>query len=690
MDTTERSPPLAPFGRSEDHLEAESAWVRLLLARWMQRAPKPGQWPTAALSPHHADRNTEEFAWELAQQRELIEARLAQTQVEMLWPRLQHECDLDPATAQMLLLLWVIDNNPRLKTAVEHAYRPFDPKPPGMTFLLELLGLETGGIQAVLKATARRGRLCRHGIIQVSRRQQEPIVALSPIVARALVELDEQGLFLPEGIRVERPTRGLIDVLPDAQERHVVIEALRSCGPTPHLLLSGATPEYMVEIVSGLVADTTGVALMVPIDAPSQTHAQAKAWAFSHQAAVTLLPARPEHGDAQTDDVLAGYAGLQIPFYAVLRNPMNAHRASRHVQQVVLNHASGEMRRALWLHHWPSSVPAVEPEVLGAIAAAFPLPPAGIERACGLLQRRRRRWSGGAPTRQELAALASEVAAPDFGGLAALVESPFGWSDVVLDERTREGCREIETFVAHRQELLEDWNLKSLLPYGRSVGCLFHGPPGTGKTMVAGVIARSMGRSMFVIDLSQVVDKYVGETEKRLGRIFDEAADSGAVLLFDEADALFSRRTEVKSSSDKYANLEVNFLLQRIEQFDGLIILTTNFEQGLDEALRRRLRFFVHFPEPDRSMRERLWRTFMLPTVPQTDIRWDALARSFELTPAHIKNAVVRACAFALAQRQPVGFDHLWSAASAEYRTLGRVVPNKPKPSAQESGRHVR
>jgi SpoVK/Ycf46/Vps4 family AAA+-type ATPase len=172
-----------------------------------------------------------------------------------------------------------------------------------------------------------------------------------------------------------------------------------------------------------------------------------------------------------------------------------------------------------------------------------------------------------------------------------------------------------------------------------------------------------------------VVNKYIGETEKNLGRVFDEAGQSNAILLFDEADSLFSKRTDVRSSVDRYANLEVNYLLQRMEDFEGVTILTTNMEASLDDAFKRRLKFRIAFPLPDADARARLWKV----TIPaaadlETGIEWRTLADSFELSGGHIKNAVLRAAILAAAAGGPIRFAHLLQAARAEYREMGKLV----------------
>jgi SpoVK/Ycf46/Vps4 family AAA+-type ATPase len=197
--------------------------------------------------------------------------------------------------------------------------------------------------------------------------------------------------------------------------------------------------------------------------------------------------------------------------------------------------------------------------------------------------------------------------------------------------------------------------------------------------MVAGIMARELDMELFRIDLSRVVSKWIGETEKNLGKVFDEAALSHAIILFDEADSLFAKRTEVKSSVDRYANLEVNYLLQRMEAYEGVSILTTNYDENLDEAFKRRLNFRIEFPFPDLEAREKLW-PIMLPKQVKTDgaIDWSRLAKRFELSGGNIRNAVLRAAFYAAEGNRLMDQEMLEKAATREADEMGKLVHHAP------------
>jgi len=260
-------------------------------------------------------------------------------------------------------------------------------------------------------------------------------------------------------------------------------------------------------------------------------------------------------------------------------------------------------------------------------------------------------------------------------GLATLRSTMLFLDDIVLSPSIRKVLEDVLNFARYRDTVMQDWGFHKYNVSGAGLSVLFSGVPGTGKTLTSLVLAHELGRALYVIDLSQVVDKYIGETEKRLGLIFDEAERSQAMLLFDEADALFAKRTNVKSSNDRYANLEVNYLLQRLEAYSGVSILTTNFSGGLDEALARRIQFKIEFPMPDTSERVDLWRRLIPANAPLAkDINFRAIASHFEMSGGHIKNAVFRAAIQAAAQHKPIDHDMLWDAALLVYREMGHVV----------------
>jgi ATPase family associated with various cellular activities (AAA)/Winged helix domain, variant len=249
--------------------------------------------------------------------------------------------------------------------------------------------------------------------------------------------------------------------------------------------------------------------------------------------------------------------------------------------------------------------------------------------------------------------------------LAQRVEPTATWSDLVLPEAQMATLRQIGAHVRHRLRVYEEWGFAGKSARGLGISVLFTGESGTGKTMAAEVLANHLGLDLYRIDLASMVSKYVGETEKNLRRVFDAAEDSGAILLFDEADALFGKRSEVKDSHDRYANIEVSYLLQRMEAYRGLAILTTNLKGSLDVAFQRRLRFVVPFPFPDAAQRERIWRGVFPTHTPLAGVDLGKLSQ-LNVAGGHIRNIALNAAFIAAEAKSAVGMSHLLQAARSE------------------------
>jgi len=231
--------------------------------------------------------------------------------------------------------------------------------------------------------------------------------------------------------------------------------------------------------------------------------------------------------------------------------------------------------------------------------------------------------------------------------------------------------------VRQRPRVLDEWGIGRKLASSRGVTILFAGPPGTGKTMAAEVIAGELGLDLYKIDLSTVISKYIGETEKNLERIFNEAETSNAILFFDEADSLFGKRSEVRDSHDRYANIEISYLLQRMEAYDGVTMLATNLRANLDEAFTRRLQFAVDFPFPEEADRLRIWNTLFPAEVPcAADVDLAVLAERFKLAGGNIRNIIVNAAFLAAADGGEVSMDHILHGTRRELQKMGRLVPD--------------
>jgi SpoVK/Ycf46/Vps4 family AAA+-type ATPase len=282
-----------------------------------------------------------------------------------------------------------------------------------------------------------------------------------------------------------------------------------------------------------------------------------------------------------------------------------------------------------------------------------------------------------APSLADLIEGVQDNIAERLGELAKRVEVTQTWAELVLPPDTTDDVKMLLGRIRNAHAVLDGWGFRRKLARGAGVAALFSGPPGTGKTMVAGLIARELRLELYQVDLSRIVSKWIGETEKQLARVFEAAEAGHALLLFDEADALFAKRSaEVKSAVDRYANLEVNYLLQRVESFGGIVILTTNLDSSIDPALRRRLASHIVFERPEVEEREKLWHAMLdadAPLEPNLDVR--RLATEFaDMTGANIRNASLAAAFLAADEGRPIGTSHLQRAARGEYRAMGRVL----------------
>lgn len=297
-----------------------------------------------------------------------------------------------------------------------------------------------------------------------------------------------------------------------------------------------------------------------------------------------------------------------------------------------------------------------------ALVSQFDLSPTAIRAACLDADGPEALWTS-----------ARAQARGRFDALAERIDPVAAWEDLVLPESATETLQEIAAQVRQRARVYEAWGFASKSGRGLGISALFSGPSGTGKTMAAEVLARQLQIDLYRIDLSAMVSKYIGETEKNLRVVFDAAEDGGAILLFDEADALFGKRGEVKDSHDRYANVEVSYLLQRVEAYHGLAILTTNMHDALDPAFLRRIRFAIEFPFPDAQMRAEIWRNVFPSSTPTDGLDVEKLAQ-LNVAGGNIRSIAMNAAFLAASADEPVRMAHLARAARNEYRKIRKPL----------------
>jgi len=343
-------------------------------------------------------------------------------------------------------------------------------------------------------------------------------------------------------------------------------------------------------------------------------------------------------------------------------------------------------RRISWERNLSQCGAHADEPTLEALARRFRLTPEQIEeavhQACD-----RAFWRGAIRSAETNAASEPEVipddlyaaaraqSAPDLATVARKLNPTYTWQDLVLPPDTVAQLREICQRVSHYEHVMADWGFDRKLSLGKGTSALFSGPTGTGKTMAAEVIANEVKLDLYKIDLAGVVSKYIGETEKNLDRIFAAAEGTNTILFFDEADALFGKRSEVRDSHDRYANIEISYLLQKMEQYEGIAILASNLRANVDEAFVRRLAFMVPFPFPDEASRRRIWAgIWPVTTHLADDLDLDFLAREFKLTGGNIKNIALAGAFLAAEDGGAVTMVHLLHATRREYQKLGKVL----------------
>ena len=396
-----------------------------------------------------------------------------------------------------------------------------------------------------------------------------------------------------------------------------------------------------------------------------------------------LLVSCDERADADGDAAIAAAAArlagrLRVPVVVATREPLaDLDRAS--VRLDVARPTRGEQRDR-WLQLLPrhdadadTSADTHEVDrIVDRIVSHFDLGFGAIEAAADYAQATIATQDGnGRPNPWDACRVQSRARLDDF---AQRVEPSEHQTDLVLPDAQMRLLDELAAHVRHRSQVYGEWGFADTSTRGLGITALFTGPSGAGKTLAAEVTARALELDLYRIDLSTLVSKYIGETEKNLRRVFDAAEEGGAVLLFDEADALFGKRTEVKDSHDRYANMEVSYLLQRMETYRGLAILTTNLKNGLDTAFQRRIRFVIQFPFPDVAARTEIWRDVFPTSTPLGDVDLAWLA-SLDVSGGSIRNIAIGAAFLAAAAGTPIGMSHLEAAARTECAKLDKPLP---------------
>ncbi len=333
-------------------------------------------------------------------------------------------------------------------------------------------------------------------------------------------------------------------------------------------------------------------------------------------------------------------------------------------------------RERLWRQQWNGDIDLAGDVDLSDIASKFQFSGGQIRDAVTTAQNLAK-WRGSEDalvTRQDLYTACHKQSREILSTMARKIQPKYSWDDIILPADQTEQLHEVCSYVKHYHTVYGRWGFERKLSLGKGQNVLFAGPSGTGKTMAAEIIAHELGLELYKIDLSSVVSKYIGETEKNLDRIFQEGETSNAILFFDEADALFGKRSEVRDSHDRYANIEIAYLLQKMDEYAGVVILATNLRKNMDEAFSRRMHFVVEFPVPEEAERYRIWKSIFPPEAPlNDDADIEFMARQFRVSGGNIKNIALCAAFLAAENGGHISTENLIAATKREYQKIGKL-----------------
>ena len=630
---------------------------------------------------------------------EHLEARMAATRAAgaaLPLDELRTQLRLTPTEFRSLIVVLAIETNQRMRQLMRYLVNDAARLHPDVG-LLELLVYQAPSLRDRWVAElAPDAPLFRYRLFEPAGRGDEPFllraVRLSPRVIESAVgmtRLDPYVAGFAELVDAPRPFDDL--ELPRTVKDHTVallddaLAAGRAGESRPVLLVQGPEGSGRRSLLAGASAALNARMLRVrcadlPRDPIELSRAAQSIGREALLASAVLVLDGIDHLAADLDvgraerativdrALLAGFPGAIAAVGP--RADARPVALSRGFVTIELSVPTEAVRAKLWRR----ALGTTSTDLADRAAARYPVTGGVIARAASSAKVSAQ-TRGEAVTAEDLHAGVRATLDTKLSALGVRLSWKQNWADLVLPDDALDELKEFIARVRHKRRVYDEWGFARNVAKGLGLSALFSGPPGTGKTMVAGLIADELALDLYQIDLSRIVSKYVGETEKNLANLFDAAEAGHAVLLFDEADSLFAKRTEVKSSVDRYANLEVNYLLQRMESFAGITILTTNLDSSIDEAFRRRLSFRINFPLPESAEREKLWRS-LLPKEAAVDpgIDFVALADRFEMSGGYIKNAVLRAAFLAADENHSIGMQHLLRAGVLEYAAMGKVM----------------
>jgi hypothetical protein len=663
---------MTPAGMSADpHLRARLAWlssfVRRVVTERMAVDPDPHD-------PYRGLYVSDGEATELAQRdgEAVDESALDDRPLSLAVPDddsrlavLASGFGLDALDLDLLVIAVATELEPRFEKLYGYLHDDLTRRRPSVGLAMELTGHGFG--EAAVRARLRAdGSLVKYGLVLV----EEPA---RPFLTRPLRVADRviAHLLGDDAIDVELARLRIPSVVIEAPEA-AMIAATLAAGVTPVYVQDdrsgvGAAVGATALALGGLDAMTADLALLSPDDDPL-----AVARGLAREARLGMCGLVVMLDDDRIDEHRAAVSHLadaQWPMVIVGSHPWDPAWATR----PVVSHRALEASSSVPMSVWTSCLPELDGTQLRLSTRQFRLRPDQIVHAATLAERRAHA-EGRVVSVDDVAAGARAQNSSRLERLAKRINSAVEWEDLVLPVDILGQLRELADRYANRDLVHGDWGMGGKANRRVGVVALFAGPSGVGKTMAAEALAHSLRLDLYQVNLATVVDKYIGETEKNLERIFVAAEGVNGVIFFDEADALFGKRSEVSDAKDRYANVEVAYLLQRLESFGGVAVLATNLRTNVDDAFTRRLDALIDFPEPDAGLRRALWDRCIGHKVPRADsIDIDFLADRFRLSGGNIRNIAVSAAFLAAARSESVGMADLVLCTAREYRKLGRL-----------------
>jgi AAA+ superfamily predicted ATPase len=564
-------------------------------------------------------------------------------------------------------------------------------KRPSVNLALVLLCATPEDRIAARAAFAPDSPLIHHRIIQLFEdgQRQPPLLArfikLDDRIVTALLNQPTVDPLLESMVKLSRPRRSLAQMILPTDLRNRLRQAMIEHMDGLILALQGSYGSGRRAIAEALCAEAQIPLLAVNLERlvaadldPEETTQRVLREAMINDAAILWLGGdrvlREETLSAWQTALLSAMDSYRGCSFLPLDQGWEARGAIQHnwfLRIEIPTLAYGE-REQIWRSRLNGDSP--DTGTLQALASTFRLSGGQIRDAV-TMARSLARWHGGPLSREDFYVACRAQSSGKLDSMAHKIKTTYDWDDIVLPPDQLSQLREISAQVRHRQTVLERWGFDRHLAMGKGVNTLFAGPSGTGKTMSAEIIAYDLGLELYKIDLSTVVSKYIGETEKNLDRIFTAAREANAILFFDEADALFGKRSEVKDAHDRYANIEVGYLLQKMEEYDGVVILATNLRKNMDDAFVRRLHVAIDFPFPEEPDRLRIWQKAFPPEAPlASDVDLPFLAKQFKLAGGNIRNIALLSAFLAAEANTSIEMIHLVRSIKREYQKMGKLV----------------